>query len=206
MPADLVGGSYATEDQIWKFFGRPRNATQQNIAARSNIWAFGYGAPLDSATAATKKGVFAAIPVQEGDVISKVSCLIGATEGKTGVKSFVALYSGTTAKKEAVLQAQSKVKEVAIKPKLILTEELESSVLITSANAPNGYVFAGLIVEATTINTQIGTKVVAAAQKAWFATGPEAFAVEAEQKEAGVAAATIKTETAVELVPYIFLQ
>ena len=195
----------ATQEPIWRMLGMPVNATQANVPARSNIYFFGYGTALDSATAATKKGVFVAVPVSEGDVISKISMLIGATEGKTGVKSFVALYSGTTAKKEATLLAQSKVAEAAIKPKLILTEELEKSVLITSENAPNGYVFAGLTVEATTIETLVGTKAVAAVQKAWFPKGPEAFAVEAEQKEAGVAEPKIKTETAVELVPYCVL-
>jgi hypothetical protein len=193
------------QEAVWRMLGMPTNASNPSRPAATNISCFGYGAPLDSATAATKKGVFAAVPVSEGDSISKVSLLIGATEGKTGVKSFVAIYSGTTAKTEAKLLAQSKVAEVAIKPKLIFTEELEKSILINSETAPNGYVFAGLIVEATTINTQVGTKVVAAAQKAWFPKGPEAFAIEAEQKEAGVAAATIKTETAVELVPYVVL-
>ncbi len=204
--SDSVHGRYAVEEPIWHFLGRPTNATQSDIAARSNIYFTGYGTPLDSATAATKKGVFAAIPVQEGDVITKVGMLIGATEGKTGVKSFVAVYEGISGKKEAGLLGQSKVAEVAIKPKKLLSEELEKAILITSSNAPGGWVYAGLIVEATTINTQIGTKMVAAAQKEWFAKGPEAFAVEVTQKEAGVAEPKIATETAVELVPYIFLQ
>ena len=185
--------------------GRPVNKTQGNIPGRSNIELFGYAAPLDSATAATKKGVFAAIPVQNGDVISAVSLLIGATEGKTGVKSFVALYSGISGKKEATLLAQSAKLEVAIKPKKVLTEELEKSVLITPENAPGGWVYAGLIFEGTTVNTQIGTKVVAAAQKEWFTGGPEALGLEIEQKEAGVAETKTKTETAVELVPFVIL-
>lgn len=203
--SDLVSGRYGALEPVWTLLGRPANATQANVPGRSNISFFGYGTPLDSATAATKKGVFAAIPVQNGDVISKVTCLIGATEGKTGVKSFVALYSGISGKKEASLLGQSKVAEVAIKPKLPLTEELEKSVLITPENAPGGWVYAGLIVEATTINTQVGTNAVAATQKEWFAGGPEAYAIEVTQKEAGVAEPKTKTETAVALIPYIIL-
>lgn len=203
--SDLVSGRYGAQDPIWRLLGMPANKAQANVPARSNIWGLGLSTAVDQATAATKKGVFAAIPVQEGDVISAVSVLVGATEGKTGPKSFVALYSGTTAKKEAVLLGQSKVAEAAIKPGLILTEELEKSVLITSENAPNGYVFAGFVLEATTINTQIGVSVPTAAQKAWFAKTPEALAVEVTQKEAGVAAATVKTETAVSTVPFVVL-
>lgn len=203
--SDLVHGRYAVEDPIWHMLGKPTNATQSDIGVRSNIYFFGYGTALDSAQPATKKGAFVAIPVQEGDIISKVSVLVGATEGKTGVKSFVALYEGISGKKEAGLLGQSKVAEVAIKPKKILTEELEKSVLITSTNAPGGWVYAGLIVEATTIETLIGTKEVAAAQKEWFAKGPEAYGLEIEQKEAGIAEPKIKTETALELFPYVFL-
>ncbi len=203
--SDLVSGRYGALDPLWTMLGRPTNATQSDIPGRTNISWFGYGTPLDSATAATKKGVFAAVPVQYGDLITKVTLLIGATEGKTGVKSFVAVYSGISGKKEASLLAQSAKKEVAIKPKLPLTEELEKSVLITPENAPGGWVYAGLIVEATTINTQIGTNAVAAAQKEWFKEGPEAYAIEIEQKEAGVAEPKTKTETAVALIPYVVL-
>lgn len=203
--SDLVSGRYGALEPLWTMLGRPTNKVQGNIPGRTNISWFGYGTPLDSATAATKKGVLAAIPVQWGDVISAVTVLIGATEGKTGVKSFVALYEGISGKKEAKLLGQSKEATAAIKPKLPLTEELEKSVLITPENAPGGWVYAGLVVEATTINTQIGTNVVAAAQKEWFAKGPEALAIEATQKEAGVAAASEKTETAVALVPYVIL-
>ena len=205
MPGDMTGGAYSTEDIIWKMMGRPRNATQQNIAARSNVWFTGYSAAVDLAATATKKGMFSAVPVQEGDVITKVSSFIGATEGKTGVKSFVAVYEGTTAKTEAKLLGQSKVKEVAIKPKLILTEELEKALLITSTNAPNGYVFVGLITEATTLPTQVGVEIPVACQKSYFAAMPEAFALELEQKEPGVSAALLKTETAIAKVPFYFL-
>jgi hypothetical protein len=193
------------QDPIWRMLGMPTNVLNPSRPASTNISFFGYGTPLDSATAATKKGVFVAVPVSEGDYISKVTMLTGATEGKTGVKSFVAVYSGTTNKTEAKLLGQSKVAEVALKPKLALTEELEKTVPVNPETAPNGYLFVGLTVEATTIPTLIGTKLVAATQKAWFPKGPEAFAVEGEQKEAGIAAALLKTETAVELVPFVIL-
>ena len=70
-PADQFYGHrrYGAVDPLWTLLGKPVNKTQSNVPGRSNISFFGYGTALDSATAATKKGVFAAIPVQEGDVI-----------------------------------------------------------------------------------------------------------------------------------------
>ncbi len=203
--SDLLSGHYPPQEQLWRLLGMPSNATQSNIPPRTNLSFLGYSAAVDLAATATKKGMFAAVPVQEGDVITKVSTFIGATEGKTGVKSFVAVYEGTTAKKEAALLGQSKVLEVAIKPKLILTEELEKAILITPSNAPNGYVFVGLITEATTLPTQVGVEVPVACQKNYFTKMPEVLGVEQEQEAAGEAKAKIKTETALAKVPFYFL-
>jgi hypothetical protein len=192
---DLMGGRWPQYNPLDKMFGSLSSASQGNIPARSNAYWFGTSTLVDQATAATKKGLFVAVPVEYGDIISRVSVLVGATEGETGVKSFVALYSGPLkAKAEGLLLGQSKVKEVAIKKSKPLTESLESSVMITPTNAPFGYVYAGLIVEATTINTELGVAVPTAAQYEWFPGAPEAFSVTGTQKEAGVASATLKVE------------
>ncbi len=208
--SDLVNGRWPQHNPWDVLLGSFSNATQANIPAFSNIPWFGLGPAVDQATSATKKGIFAAVPVEPGVVISKVTHLIGATEGKTVPFSFVALYSGTTNKTEAKLLAQSKVAEAAIKPKKLLTEELETPVLITTTNAPNGYVFAGLVLEATTIETLIGVAFKTAAQESLATlnkTLPEGLGIEAAQKEKSIAAATIKTETAqaVETVPFVIL-
>jgi|ERR1700729_98475 len=204
--ADLVGGRWPQYNPIDRILDLS-NATQGNIPARSNFYFFGGSTLVDQATAATKKGLFVAIPVEYGDVISKVSVLVGATEGVTGVKSFVALYGGPSkAKAEATLLGQSKVAEVAIKPSKPLSESLEKSVLITTANAPFGYVYAGLIVEATTINSQLGVACPTAAQYEWFPGSPEAFSVTGTQKAAGEASTTLKIEgEANAKVPLVFL-
>lgn len=201
-----IQARWGFEDHLWGLLGKSTNATFTDVPVRSNFWGIGLGTLVDQATVATKKGTFVAIPVQEGDVISKITHLIGATEGKTGVFSFVALYSGVTGKKEAELLAQSKVAEVAIKPSKPLTETLEKSVTITSTNAPNGYVYAGLVVEATTIETLIGVAVATAGQYEWLKGSPEAFAVTAEQNAKSEAKAKIKIEgEAVANTPIVFL-
>jgi hypothetical protein len=193
------------QDAVWRMLGMPTNVSNPSRPASTNISFLGYSTAADLAATATKKGMIAAIPVSEGDVISNVSALIGATEGKTGVKSFFVVYSGTTAKKEASLLAQSKVAEVALKPKLILTGELEKAVLVNSETAPGGYLFVGLITEATTLATQVGVNVPTPCQKSYFAKGPEVLCTEVEQEAAGEGKAKIKTETALEKVPFYVL-
>ena len=202
---DLASGRYGAYDPFWRILGQPANATQSDVPVRSNAWVTGLSALSDSATQATKKGTLVAIPVQEGDAISKITVLVGATAGKTGVKSFACLYSGTTEKTEAKLLGQSAEATAELKASTAYTAELEKTVLITSENAPHGYVFAGVVVEASTIETLVSVKIPTACQKVWFAGCPEALAVATTQKEAGVAAATTKTETALELVPITFL-
>ncbi len=202
---DLVSGRYGAYEPMWLALGKPTNASQSNIPARTNATILGCSTLVDMTTSATKKGPIVAIPVQEGDYFTKVSCLIGAKEGKTSPFWFFAVYEGTTEKHEAALLGQTTVSEAAQKPSLILTGELEKGILITSANAPHGYVFAGLISEITTVCSQVGVEVPTACQKAWFAGGPEVLATEVEQKEKSVASAKVKTETAVAKVPFIFL-
>jgi hypothetical protein len=205
--SDLPGGRWPQYNPLDRMLGQFSNATQGNIAARSNLYYTSLNLLTDQATAATKKGVFVPIPVEYGDVISKVSVLVGATEGKTGVESFVALYGGASKPKgKGLLLAQSKVAKAAIKPSLALTTELEKSVYISSTNAPFGYVWAGLTVEATTIETLVGFACKTGVQYEWFTGAPEAFAVELEQKGAGEAATEITIEgKATEKVPLVFL-
>lgn len=204
---DLVGGRWPQYNPLDRMLGQFSNATQSNIAARTNMAYTGLDLLTDQVTAATTKGVFVPIPVEYGDVITRVSVLVGATEGKTGVKSFVALYGGASKPKgKGLLLAQSKVAEVAIKPSKSLTTELEKAIYISSTNAPFGYVWAGLTVEATTIETLVGFACKTGVQYEWFAGTPEAWAVELAQKEAGVAETEITIEgKATEKVPLVFL-
>jgi|ERR1035437_377836 hypothetical protein len=202
---DLASGRYGAYDPVWLMLGKPNNATQSNVPVRSNASVIGLSTLVDNATQATKKGTLVAVPVQEGDVITKVTHLVGATAGKTGPFSFVALYSGTTEKTEAKLLGQSANKSTEIKASEPWTQELEKAVLITSTNAPNGYIFAGLVLEATTIETLVGVKIPTACQKVWFPGCPEVLAVATTQKAKSEAALTTPTETALELVPLVFL-
>lgn len=202
---DLVSGRYPAQNPIWRLLGMPTNATQSDMPVRSNVDVLGLSTLVDMTTTATKKGPMVAIPVQEGDVFTKVGSLIGAKEGAAG-QAFFALYSAPGAKKEGKLLAQTTFSAAAQTKSVLFSGELESSVLITSANAPNGYIYAGLVAETATVASQIGVEIPTVWSKTpWFTGTPEALSVEATQKSAKVASETLATETAIAKVPFIFL-
>src|ERR1039458_7464431 len=169
---DLVSGRYGAYDPMWLIFGRPNNATQSDIPARSNVWTQKLSKLEDGAIAATEVGNVIAVPVQEGDVISNVTVLVGATPGKLVTAGFAALYAG---EKSGKLLAQSKTKNYGegIKASEAYKFELEKSVLITT-NAPKGYVFVVIaLTSAEAMATMLSSPVPKACQYAWFTGGPE---------------------------------
>jgi hypothetical protein len=201
--SDLGGGLYQQYDPIYKFLGRPVLAKMTQNAARSNFQLGGLSL-VDNAALGSTKGSFVAIPVQEGDIISKVSVLIGGTEGASLESTIVALYEGA---KEGVLLGQSKkVTTTPLVKETVVVLELESEVWITSTNAPNGYIYAGISIKGTTPPTLIGYAAIAAAgvvlPKFAKAAAP---GYEATEKSEGVAAAKLST-TALNKVPLVFLQ
>lgn len=206
--ADLIHGRYGVEDPIWRLLGKPTNVTQSDIAARSNLYGAGLNSIETAAGITTKEGTFCAIPVQEGDIILKVTMLQAAV-GSSITNQFAALYSGLTGTNKPALLAQSKAGGTAeLTGETAITYELEKSVLITSTNAPNGYIFAGVNLEAATPGTQLtipGPKV--KAQYNWFPTSPTVFATTTKQKSATLAAETleIKVIVGLEKMPIYFL-
>jgi hypothetical protein len=202
---DLVSGRYGAYEPLWRLLGMPTNATQSDVPVRTNATVLGLSTLVDMTTTNTKKGPMVAVPVQEGDVFTKVACLIGAKEGAAG-QAFFAVYSAPAAKTEGTLLGQTTFSEAAQVKSTIFTGTLESAILITSANAPHGYVYAGLVVETATVPSEVGVEVPTVWSKTpWFTGCPEALSVEATQKAAKVASATLATETAIAKVPFIFL-
>jgi hypothetical protein len=147
--------------------GNLRQAENEGSAARSNAdW---LGVPiLDEAMVATEKGTTSAIPVQIGDVFSKILLPFGKTSGKKVEKAYCALYAG---KKDGALLAQSKEANLVetAKKETTLPFTLESAVTITSAMAPNGYIYAQFGSETETMPTGIGWTLSAEAQASWAA-------------------------------------
>jgi len=204
---DLAGGHYHQEDPIWKLLGRPSNVTNSQNAARSNLYGVGLNSLLAAAMITTKEGTFVAVPVQEGDVITKVTMLQAAV-GSSITNQFAAVYSGLTGTNEPKLLGQSKAGGTTeLTEYAAIAYTLESPLYVNNANAPNGYLFAGVNLEAATPGTQVGFEMKPKVQYNWFATTPTCFAVTTAQKSATLAAAalTIKAQVGLEKVPLIFL-
>ncbi len=207
---DLVVGRYGAQDPMWLIYGKPANAVQSNVPARSNVWGQKLSAVSDGALAITEVGCLAAVPVQEGDVISKATYLIGATAGVECEAGYVALYAGKATGK---LLAQSKSKKYttqveASKPSVF---ELEKQVPITPTNAPNGYVYVVLVFESPTgvagvIPTAVSSAVPKACQYEWFTGAPEVLAGTVGTGLKTTAEATLGSVTSKAVAPLVFLQ
>jgi hypothetical protein len=202
---DLVSGRYGAYDPMWLIFGRPVNATQSDVPARSNVWTQKLTKLEDGALAATEVGCVVPVPVQEGDVFTSATYLIGATAGNTVSAGFAALYAGKAGGK---LLAQSKTKNYgAITASEAYKFELEKSVLITSENAPKGFVYVVLVlVSAVTIPTALSSPVPKACQYEWFTGGPEVLAGTVGTGLGATAEATLGTVTSKVSGPLVFLQ
>jgi hypothetical protein len=156
--SDLIGGRYPVTYPFAKALGLASNASQGNITVRSNGEFPLMGALADGALAASEVGCVVAVPVENGDLFTKVTIPIGATKGKKVEAGFGALYAAVNAKgkaEEQPLLGQSKSAALA---EGVLAEEplvftLEKGVLITPAFAPNGFIYVVIALEAETMPT-----------------------------------------------------
>lgn len=204
MAGDLVSGGYPVNSTFAKITGNARNTLQPNLCIRSNMEWLGLGNPTDGALAATGVGCAVAIPVEWGDVISKISIMAGATAEGTGTHAFAALYSGIAA---PALMGQSTdvttAAAVAASAKYDFT--LATPQAITQANAPYGYVYASISITATTVPTALVVAVPTAIQYQWFTNGPLFISATHGSALAATAAATIATPAAKAVAPLVFL-
>lgn len=212
--SDLVAARFPTTYPFAKALGLASLASQANVTVRSNAEIFGLGNIVDGALAASEVGNVIAVPVEVGDVISKITLLVGATKGKKVEAGFAALYSGAlNAKgepKEQALLAQSKSaalgETVAAEKALVFT--LEQSVQITAAMAPNGYIYVVVALEAETVPSALTVatpKACQAAIAAAFANSPAVFAGTAGAGLKTKAEANLGAITSKAVAPLVFL-
>ena len=186
--------------------GNIRQALNPSSPCRTNLsW---LGATLvDGALNGTEVGTVVAVPVSPGDVLQTVKLAVGKTKGKKVEAGFAAVYVGV---KGGALVAQSKS---ALLKETVLAEEplsftLESTVAVTAATAPHGYVYVVLALEAETMPTCIGVSASKEAQAcvAKLSVGaPECMAGSVGTALKTKAAATLGTVTVVAQVPLVIL-
>ena len=204
--ADLVRGRYHVTNPLLALTGGASNVIQPNLTLRSNF-EFGIGgSPADTAAALTTAVMtIVPIPVEVGDVFSKITVLVGATAASVPVNQWAALYSGATVLSSAVLLGQSTDGvSTAIAASGALTFTLSSAVAVDGFQG-NGYIFAAIMVKATTVPSLTTVPTPTAVNYRWFANGPQFLSATAGTALTATAPATAGSPSAQSTAPVVFL-
>ncbi len=170
---DTERGSYPSGYPLGARLGLAANAVQANIAARTNL-EYGILGSLQDAAASLVSGdlTYVPVPVEIGDVVTKVTVQVGATAASTPTHSWAALYSGalTTATLLGSQSADGTTTAIAASSQLVFT--LGAKYIVGVNDAPYGYILVGLSVTASTVPSLMSGSVPTAIQKAWFTNVP----------------------------------
>ncbi len=199
----LTRGHYPQTNPNWMLSGDATNIANPTIPVRSNLEYTGLANPTDGALAGTGVACFVPIPVEPGTVISKISLVIGATAGGTITNQFCAIYSGIAT--PALIGQSTDTTSAAIAASGLATWTLTAAQQITTAQAPQGFIYAGIAVTATTVPTALTVSIPTAVGYKWFTGGPLFLSATAGSALAGTAAATIASPAAKAVAPIIFL-
>lgn len=180
-----------------------RQILNPQLAARSNGYFLGFSGMTDGALAATGVLAAVAVPVSIGDVFSKLTIAVGATAGATMTHQFAALYAGTGAA-PALLGQSTDTTSAAIAASGAASWTFTSPITVTAANAPFGFIYAGVAITAATIPTAAVVSTPTAVGYKWFTNGPLFFSATAGSGLAGTAVA-IASPAAKAVAPIVFL-
>ncbi len=201
--SDLVAANYPLTYPVRKLLGLNGQLQQSNRSIRSNLEWTGLANPTDGALAATGVACAVPIPVENGDLLSRISILVGATAGATMTHSFAALYSGIAV---PALLGQSKDGEAAaIAEKARFDFLLASQIEVTPENAPNGFIYASVAITAATIPTAAVVSTPTAIGYKWFTGGPLFLSATHGSAVLGKAPATIESPAAKAVAPLVFV-
>ena len=202
--ADLVRGRYNVTNPLWSYLGQPVNATQSDIAVRTNAQIHGLVALTDGAAFASGVCTAVPIPVEYGDVISKVSVFVGGTAEATGTHAFAALYSGI-ATPALLAQSADVTGAAAMAASARYDFTLATPVLITPTNAPYGFVYASIGVTATTQPTAASVTVATAVAYQWYTNGPAKLGAVTHGSGVGATAPATMVSPAAQAVTPIYV-
>jgi hypothetical protein len=202
--ADLVSGRYPQLNPFQALLGQTGTVVQGNSPARSNLEYFGLGNPTDGALAGTGVACAVPIPIDVGQIVTKISIFAGATAEATGTHLFAALYSGIAV--PALLgQSTDNTGAAAVAASARFDFTLASAVVITPAMAPNGFVYASIVVVAGTVPTALTVSVPTAVGYQWYTTAPLFLSATHGSALTTTAPATIATPAAKAVAPIVVL-
>jgi hypothetical protein len=206
--ADLASALYGQANPFVAMLGL-KNATNASVPARSNLEYLGMSTLTDGALAGS--GILAAvpIPVDPGTVVSNITIVVGATAASTPTHSFAAIYSGIAT--PALIAQSADGTTAAIAASGVFNFTITPTV-ITAAQAPNGYIWAGVSITASTVPTAAAISTPTAVGYQWFTgsttpkgSSPVGLSVTAGSALNGTAAATIASPSAKAVAPIIIL-
>jgi hypothetical protein len=206
--ADLPSARYGSLNPSWAFLGAQSNIANPSYPARSTADVPGVAMfPLtDNAAAASDAFLYAAVPFDAGEVVTKITLWAGNTAASTPTHQFGALYSGLAAS-PALIGAQSvDGTTTAVAAKTAYSYTLPTPYQVKPADVPFGYLYAGFSMTATAVNTVAGsTSAQAANVNIQFSTNQPFLAGTSGSGLAGVAAATLTLAASTLHVPIIVL-
>lgn len=171
MPADLVGAHYPEQNVYDSILGQQRNNSQINIPVYSNRATLGGDWTDAAASLVSGKLTLVPIPVDIGATITRVSMFVGGTAASTPTHQWAALYSGvlTTA---TLLGSQAADGTTKAQPLSARFDFTIAAYTIQPADAPFGYIYAGISTTGTGVASLRSAAVATAVQYADYTDAP----------------------------------
>ena len=205
----LTKGRYPITNELWSYLGQPVNASQSNLPVRSNLGMLP-GALTDSSSALAS-GIITAVPVpvEVGDLITKVTVLVGATAASTPTHSWAALYSAPAAQGTAKLLGTQSTDgtTAAIAASAAFSFTLGGSgYTVNSADCPQGYLWAAVCVTGTATPSLAVVTIATAVGYSWFTNSPiKMCSITSGSALGATAPATLASPSAQAATPIVFL-
>lgn len=207
--SDVTSGRYGQTNPFAAIIGL-NNAAQSNIPARSNAEWFGYSTVTDGALAGS--GVMCAVPVpiDYGTTVTYVSLIIGATAASTPTHQFAALYAGTPVAAPPLIAQTTDGTTAAVAASGAYSFTFTTPHVVTSAEAPAGFIYVAVSFTGTTVPTAMGVSVPTAVGYQWFTSSttpkgasPLGLALTSGSSVNGTATATLASPSAKAVAPIV---
>lgn len=207
---DLVGAGYPISRPLLALLGGNANVAQPNVPAKTNL-DFAMGG-LTDVVPGTGSVNSVAVPVSPGDVITKISFVVGGTSAASAnvTNLWAGLYTGTgsapgtTGAQPALIAQTASLSATNVPASTLLTFTFTTPQTITSVQAPFGYVYASYSITGASPSL-VSMAAASAAQYPWYSTSPYSLFMASNGGTGSAAPANIGTATRIANPPVVIL-